>query len=557
MVKHPKAPTLSRADGPKILRQLVDEVVSGNFPSSNKVFQGLMREAGFVSLWFFGRCICALSGPFDLLNMDLHLDMCNVRQSWLKPGTRGAMYIPRGFLKSTIVTELGSAWELLRNPDLRIRISNAVAEKAQGFMSSVAAIYQTNAAVRWLYPEYCVSPGEKENWNQKKIILPNRSRFYREASIETGGIEGAAEGHHYNLHVIDDMIGKKALNVMQEGNVVMETTRQWFNGSQSLLIQPAIDRIIVVGTRYAVDDPYGDIILKSKKNLGFPLARFNPNKEGKWILYYRKAIEHGEVIYPEAFDMAFFKELAEDNWWEYVTQYLNEPESSGTTDLSAFDVKPCWMDFDENTNEQVIVYNKGSKEVRLPLSELDVVQAGDPASTEKYISSKTSRSAQGVVCTDSEGNRFIISLHADYVPVTKFFDWFFDDMEKFGDYIRTTVLEAQGPYRMLGPLLETEQQRRGIFLKLAPVPAIGDKVARIKTTLLPEHEQGRVYVLDHLIPLYEGEQRVFPQSTKRDILDMFTLAIMHSIRPWSSKELDEKEEEEDWWNNRQTNTAGF
>jgi hypothetical protein len=169
IVPHPNAPLFTNESAPILLEHLAQEASSSDMQMTPELRE-LLREAGYVSLWFFLKYIAGYSGPFDLLNDDLHVEMCNFRQDLLKPGSRGALFLPRGHYKSTIVTEGATAWELLRAPWMRIRITNAIAEKAQDFLKSVKAIFEANDLVRALYPEY-VPQRSQEGWNDTVLTL--------------------------------------------------------------------------------------------------------------------------------------------------------------------------------------------------------------------------------------------------------------------------------------------------------------------------------------------------------------------------------------------------
>lgn len=68
----------------------------------------LMRQAGLVNLWFFLKVIAGSSGPYNELDDDLNLDMCNWRQSdsCMAEGARWMALMPRGFRKSECNGEL-------------------------------------------------------------------------------------------------------------------------------------------------------------------------------------------------------------------------------------------------------------------------------------------------------------------------------------------------------------------------------------------------------------------------------------------------------------------
>ncbi len=547
LIPHEKAPLFSKPDGILTFQQILKEMSSDNPSLGNQEVLEIIRQAGFVNLWFFLKAICSFSGPFDLLNEQLHMEMCNYRQSLLTPGCRGALFVPRSTFKTTIFTEGASAWELARNPEMRIRITNQIAGRAEDFMHTVKNIFDSNEFFARLYPEYIPQSGA-ERWNQTEIVLPNRQRKRREPSVESGGVGGASEGHHYDLHVVDDMIGLAALNAGHQSGAVMAQTRNWFWGSEKTLLQSMrYSRVLVVGTRYAIDDVYDDILARCSENLGTRMDDFKPNPEGRWKVYYRKALEHGKSIFPESFTEEGLAEMAVDDYWTYVTQYLNDPQAGGLAEFNEYKIKKCFLE--SNTievagGENVLTWNiryflNGEDHV-IPLSDCDLITACDPAASERYISAKTSRSAVGVLATDSHNNHYILSLHADYVKITTVFDWLFSERRKFKEYLRATFLEAMGAFKVLLPVIRKEETRRGENLNLRPVHVTGEKEARIRTILLPVLEQGRLFIDENFYDLFWDEQRAFPQSQKKDILDMVSLGIKASIRPLSLKERTEQ-----------------
>ncbi len=564
LIPHEKAPLFSKPDGLLTFKQILREVSSGNPSTGNKEVLEVVRQAGFVNLWFFLKAICSHAGPFDLLNTDLHMDMCNFRQSLLIPGCRGALFVPRDTFKTTIFTEGASGWELLRDPELRIRITNQIAGKAEDFMHTVKNIFDSNEFFALLYPEYVPEPNV-ERWNMTEIVLPNRKRKRREASVESGGVGGASEGHHYDLHVIDDMIGLAALNAGHQSGAEMIRTRNWFWGSEKTLLQSMkTSRVLVVGTRYAIDDVYDDIIARGKENLGTPMREFKPAEEGRWKIYYRQAIEDGKSIFPENLTLEGLKEMAEDDYWTYVTQYLNDPEAGGLAEFNEYKIKKCFLEskiIEVAGGENILLWNirrfTEGVEKLIPLDSCDLITACDPAASERYMSAKTSRSAVGVIATDPNNNHYILALHADYVKVTKMFDWMFSVKRKFKEYLRGTFLEAMGAFKVLLPILREEETRRGENLNLRPVHVVGEKEARIRTILLPVLEQGRLFIDENFYDLFWDEQRAFPQSEKKDILDMTSLGIKASIRPMSDEERTAKRRHEQKLQGRRRSITGY
>ena len=531
---HPLAPVFNRPDGNKVLGQLLNEV-EGSHLTMTDPMKDLLRQACLVNLWFFLKIAAGYSGPFDLLDDDLHIDMCNYRQILLKPGSRGGMFIPRGHFKSTIVTEGGTGWEILRNPNIRIRITHFVDEIAKDFMATVKEMFWSNDFIRCLFPEYC--PDSEADFNKTRLIFPNRTRSYREPTVCFGSVGGSSQGIHVDLHVIDDMIGLSALSAMRQANATMQQIKNWFWSSEKPILVPSTNsRVIVVGTRYAIDDVYDEIIAKAKSNYGYPIKNFFPAEDGRWDIYYRKAIEDGNIIFPTGFTQTEYNELAKDDWWTWVTQYLNDPAEAGLAEFTQYNLKSAQTTFEGN--EWFIIYKEeGTNEIKTePLSDYDVVAAGDPAATDRYVSAKTSRSTIVVLATRWDGKKFIIAVYADFVEPNTFFDWMFDAYEKFRDYLRAFYLEANAGFKVLGPIIEKEMERRNTWFSLQPFASIGEKIARIRSDLDVEFANKAIYVVDEYKDAVYEETRAFPQSNKKDILDALSMAVRNSIPPISPED---------------------
>lgn len=558
IVTHPLAPLygVDPEVNTRFLTEAIDVMHRPQIPS-DKV--DLIRQTGYVSLWFFTKYIAGFSGPFNKMTTHLHVSMANYRQRLLRPGARGAMFIPRSHYKTALATEAGSGWEILRWPDIKIRITNAISDIAHDFMHSVQRIFDDNALVAFLYPHlYVGNPTSQPRWNDSEMVSPGRTRRAREATIEAGGVGGGIEGHHYDLHVVDDMIGQKSLNSSQMSAAEMERARNWFWNNEKSLLQSVRDsRVIVIGTRYAIDDVYDDILRRARSISGYDIGDFEPDPEkGVWDVYYRAAVEDGQVIFPENWTIEAYEDMKNnpDTYWTWINQFMNNPRAGGVAEFSQLPLKKFTQTYEDGV--WWILFYSGGEEVKIPLTACDVVAACDPGATEKRVSAKTSRSAQGVVATDPEGRRFIVSVRAEYAPITRVFDWMFTDRQTYKP--RVTALEMNGPFRMLRDILTQEQLDRGQWLNLLPVTASGDKDASIRTQLEPELNAGRLYVDERYYDMVWEEISGFPNSLRKDILDMLKIALKASVRP-----LDEGAErlrrrlDRRWSNRSAVNAAGY
>ena len=528
LTAHPEAPLFSHPDAGLVFQQLSAEIASGKYPT-NEDFRQLIRQAGLSNLWFFGKFIAGFAGEYDRLDDDVHLDMCNFRQSCMEPGGRYAMFLPRGVGKTKICTELGTAWELARDPSQRFRITNAIANFAQDFMLSVKAIFDSNELFAWAYPE-AVPQHNQKRWNDQEIVLPNRRKHSRMASVEYGGVGGSSASRHHTVHVVDDPISEQSLNALRASNAMMEHTRHWFWISAPSLLDDTLHcRIIVIGTRYAIDDLYDDIIKRARVFYGYPMRGVRPNPRGDWRVYYRKIIEDGQVTFPQNHSRDSLDQMAQDDYWTFVTQYMNDPRQAGLAEFIRYKVRGAEMDFHED--EWWLSWTEGDVLFHEPLSDFDVIMAVDPAATERYVSAKTSRSAVGVLATHWSGRKFLVDLRVGFIEPNMLFDWVFEMADRWKRYLRATYLESNAGFKVLGPLLRNEQAGRGVWLHLQPFVAVGEKVGRIRSDLDPEFAKGNLYTLEQYQDAVQEEAEAFPQSSKRDILDMLSTAVRMSREP--------------------------
>ena len=537
MSPHEKAPLFnnSKTDLQVILRQLIVEITSGNFQTGNSEIREFLREAGFISLFFFLKYIAGYNGPFELLVEHLHLSVANARQFALEPGIRYACFMPRKHYKTTINTTGGNAWELVRNPELRIGLYHAVFTEALKFMHITQRIIDSNELFAWLYPE-CV-PAKK--FSNMTLVMPNRQRNYTEPNLECGSVGSSSQGRHCDLVNLDDIIGETQLNANRESNIEMLKTKHWLSGvEKALLVDWKSSRIVLSATRYGIDDVYEPIMQSVERAWGYwDELNYEPAEKGKWAVYYRTVKEAGEIIFPEVITQKGLDELKEDDPWVYALQYVNNPRLSGITEMADYPVHKFKMVNSED--KWYIIDEVGNKK---DLAYFDIVTATDPAATEKYVSAKTSRSASVAWAMDSSGDVYLIGLRVGYVTISQVFDWMFMLKRKFIRYVRASYLEANAGFKVLGPLLRKEQNERGEYLALRTVASSTEKVARIRTTLQPFASRGRIHVLEEYYAQFIEEFEAFPQSTKRDILDASTLALSKLSRPENGEESLEMEE---------------
>lgn len=90
-------------------------------------------------------------------------------------------------------------------------------------------------------------------WNESEIIIGQRTKFYKEASLTCGGIGTTKVGQHFNKIIGDDYNSPDNSNTPERARGVIQHYR--YNTS---ILEPG-GTYVVIGTRYSEVDLIGHI----------------------------------------------------------------------------------------------------------------------------------------------------------------------------------------------------------------------------------------------------------------------------------------------------------
>lgn len=561
---HPKAPRFATPEGAELLfRQLVSELSSPN-ANLNAEAVSLARELGFVSLWFLLVGVLSTAGPYEKLIDPVSVDMCNFRASdaWMRQGARAAAFIPRGFYKSTVFTHGGITWDLLRNPEERIVLVNAIYDKAAEFFHQVERNFDSCDLFQRLYPEWI--PGKLGKLSDKELILPNRRRAAPEPNLRPLGLTGAAEGGHYTLISMDDLIGLDSVDSNHQATIVMETAKKWFRTNRRALRVDGNSRVVVVATRYAMDDCYEDIYSSCRNLTGYSHEDIVEVPSGEWDIYYRLHEEDGIFIRPDIMDKAEYERLLKEDYWAAIVNYGNAPKQAGLTEFGDSLLGSCELIWDKKEERYWIRrlpdpnFPIEEEEREISLDSCDVIVTTDLAATEKKMDAKTCRTSIAMWATDSVGNRYRLWSRVGFFSIDQTFDYLFEVNRTFRGYIRTTIIEANAFQKIVAPVLRREQEWRGFGFPVWPVNASGDKKARIRAALGQTLPKRLIWLATGAGKEFIEELKVFPMSDKKlDTLDESEKAITYGVRPASDEERVRQDDEEDERKMEIKNAVGY
>jgi len=491
-----------------------------------------LRELSKKSLYFLSRAILGFSD----LTPHLHQEVCNrIQDMSLK---HQLVLLPRKHFKSTISTISFPIWihiqdfipELeMRGSDVRILIANESSTNAEHFLNIIENLWDTNELLGILFPQLIPDKANRKRWNAKEMLL-NRKAVWPEASVETIGVGGAAQSRHYEIHILDDLIGKEAM----ESEVIMSKAITWFDYSESLSVSPMRYVSRVLGTRWSKRDIYQHIMEKDAK---------------KFSIYSRECREEGKPIFPEWYTNEYFEDLLLKNPAHYFSQYCNNP-----TDPASCDFKESWLRYYEfeRVRDKLYIHFQGDDKL-VPFSEIDIVAAFDPSIDEKPTASRRAIVFWGM---DSKERCFLLDTYASRDTLDKVMDSIFSMHSKWQP--RVFGVEAAALQKIFIIVIEKECRIRKKYISCTPVKVSTNrsKDARIRDILQPIASEGRMFIKRSDIE-FTQEFIDFPQGRTKDILDASAYCIQLLRTPQSEEEAQAEEEYEERMLNQRSDVTGY
>lgn len=319
---------------------------------------------------------------------------------------RRLVLMPRGHLKSTIGTVLYTLWRIYRNPNIRILVACNLQSLAYSFIRELRSYFE-NESISDVWNKRPHITGnllpqlQKKNRDRnfqgdteaedRKVIWNNvalqvvRDKRYKEPTVFATSVGTTVTGQHYDLVILDDLIDFK--NV--ESETKKEAVEEWIADIESVLNPPEVciidtkdglaiqevlgGEMIVNGTRYAVDDYYGQVIEKAEV-IGFNVHSRNIYKNGKdssdGYLWHEK--------YTDSYVASLQARLSPRR---FSSQYLNTVYEKDTALLNTRAITVV--------DDDSVFTNAGRTCIRLPNGRIEVLNsiiAIDPA----FSASKTS-----------------------------------------------------------------------------------------------------------------------------------------------------------------------
>ena len=180
--------------------------------------------------------------------------------------------IPRGHLKTSIVSVAWVTQQILKNPNVRIFITNAVWDLSRNILREIVGFLTDKSLLSTLYGQF---DGKGSKFTEDEIIISQRTiGTVKEPTIKTGGIEKAVTGMHFDIIVHDDLVEENNIGTPEQIKKVIR-----FRTNCLDLLDPG-GLELIIGTRWAMGDLYGHLIEHEMTTLNG--KAISPLERSKW-----------------------------------------------------------------------------------------------------------------------------------------------------------------------------------------------------------------------------------------------------------------------------------
>lgn len=201
-----------------------------------------------TSLFKFDKHILQLEkGKGNVPLAPVHKEICEFIDKNKKK--RKLLLIPRGHLKSTVVTVGYSLQAICKNPEVRILIGNATYENASAFLTEIKRHLKFNEKIHWYWGDLSK---DAQVWNVDSITLGASKK--KEPTVRCMGVGGNLTSQHYDIIILDDLVNEKNVTTADQIQKVINFYKECSN-----LLEPD-GEMIVIGTRWHDSDLYGHIM---------------------------------------------------------------------------------------------------------------------------------------------------------------------------------------------------------------------------------------------------------------------------------------------------------
>jgi len=413
--------------------------------------------------------------------------------------------LPRGTMKTALITESYVVWSLLKNPSLRILLVLETWSKGKVYLDGIKRHFKN--------PVFMEIFGDMEGdlWREDCIRLKTNTSTEKEPNIFVGSLERSVTGFHPDLIVGDDL--------HSEANTRTQAQIEMAKGVFAELTNLSLPhtRKIILGTIWVDNDIYTTIAKSSgitdwKKILDKKMIELD-----NWIIYIRKAIEQTEdgetieikgygtftkskIVFPKLNEVELTKKFSDPLMTQYTfnCQYMSDPTSSRA------------LEFTEDMLNQAKLLNNDIKNNRIVYKYLLI----DPAYTVKKRSDST---AFIVLFVDYKGFIHIELAYKEKLEPKDVVDRIFNLQALYRPNV--VAIEANASQQILSSWIRETAKTSGKHfritdVKTGPSKAKNDRIRR----LLHYFKKNLIAIPEECDELFD-ELIQFPNGKHDDLID--------------------------------------
>ena len=411
---------------------------------------------------------------------------------------RALLLIPRGHLKSTLVTVCWTIQRILCNPNIRILISTGYLENAKSFLREIKSHFERSERLRALFGDL-VNADDK--WTETQVVVKSRTEIRKEPTIQVSSVDKSVVSQHYDLIIGDDLVNRENINTKEQRQKVQLYYKDLYD-----LIEPQ-GSMVFIGTRWHHDDLYGRIVRDNETSKNFAVF-----VRTVW------ADQAARVpLFPLKFTPDYIDSLRRDKGpYEFSSQYMNDP-----TDDEDADFKREWI--------------RTEPLYKLEAVPLAVYITVDPAMTKSESADYTGVVVNGV---DEKGHWRLLRAYRKRLDPAELIDEIFFLHGLYASRFRRLGIEKTAYTVGLRQSIQNEMIQRRRFFDIVEV----EHKQRTKGTrirgLVPRFESGRIVMSEYCQDLVE-ELLSFPRAEHEDTLDAlaYQLDLADDARPFREHEI--------------------
>jgi predicted phage terminase large subunit-like protein len=428
-------------------------------------------------------------------------DICHdeIEKFLARPANKKLVLIPRGHLKTAIVTKAFAIKSILNNPNIRILLANQVWDKSREMLSEIKGHLEGKSELPKLFGNFVSG-----RWNEEKIEVAQRTLSLAAPTIATTGVEAEMTSTHFDLIILDDLMGLQNYKTKEQRDKVRAFYRSMIN-----LLEPD-GTLIVLGTRWHQDDLYQTIL---------------DNEKEYYDVMVRAVVEDGRIIFPKKFNLKF--DTVRKQWAYSPTKcldYINFlKKSTGGDFFSQYMNNPV---DDENQLFKSSYFKRYGERPQ----NLFTVMCVDPAISEKQYSDYT-----GIVVAGRAPDKKIYvldTLRGRWGSPKEIVDQIMQKREQWKPDV--VAIEENGFQKSLRYWAEDEMRRTGIFFPIETVKSPVERGGLVKEyrikSLEPYYRNGMVLHQAWMKDL-EEELSQFPRAKHDDLSDALSWTLDFLIAP--------------------------